>query len=41
MFLEAMRHTVHRRAAWLTGDDLDLVMGRAFCYWIGWKLPET
>ena len=25
---------------WLTGHDLELVMGRAFCDWIGWKLPE-
>ena len=24
---------------WLTGNDLDLVMGRAVCNWIGWKLP--
>jgi predicted TIM-barrel fold metal-dependent hydrolase len=24
---------------WLTGNDLELVMGRAFCDWIGWKLP--
>ena len=23
---------------WLTGTDLDLVMGRAFCDWIGWKV---
>ena len=21
---------------WLKGADLDLVMGRAFCAWIGW-----
>jgi predicted TIM-barrel fold metal-dependent hydrolase len=26
---------------WLTGGDLDLVMGRAFCDWIGWKTPTT
>ena len=26
---------------WLTGHDLELVMGRAFCDWIGWKLPGT
>ena len=24
---------------WLKGKDLDLVMGRALCDWIGWKLP--
>jgi predicted TIM-barrel fold metal-dependent hydrolase len=24
---------------WLKGHDLDLVMGRALCDWIGWKLP--
>lgn len=24
---------------WLTGGDLDLVMGRALCDWIGWDLP--
>jgi predicted TIM-barrel fold metal-dependent hydrolase len=26
---------------WLTGHDLELVMGRAFCDWIGWKVPAT
>ncbi|HEX3883400.1 MAG TPA: amidohydrolase family protein [Stellaceae bacterium] len=25
--------------SWLKGRDLDLVMGRALCDWIGWKLP--
>ena len=25
--------------AWLKGRDLELVMGRALCDWIGWKLP--
>ena len=24
---------------WLKGRDLELVMGRALCDWIGWKLP--
>ena len=24
---------------WLTGGDLELVMGRALCQWIGWELP--
>ena len=24
---------------WLSGRDLELVMGRAVCDWIGWKLP--
>src|SRR6266849_9816541 len=24
---------------WLTGNDRDLVMGRAVCEWIGWKHP--
>jgi len=24
---------------WLTGRDLDLVMGRAVCDWVGWTLP--
>ena len=24
---------------WLKGRDLELVMGRAVCDWIGWKLP--
>jgi predicted TIM-barrel fold metal-dependent hydrolase len=24
---------------WLTGNDLELVMGRALCNWIGWDLP--
>ena len=24
---------------WLKGGDLELVMGRALCDWIGWKLP--
>ena len=25
---------------WLKGRDLDLVMGRALCNWLGWNLPE-
>jgi predicted TIM-barrel fold metal-dependent hydrolase len=25
---------------WLKGRDQELVMGRALCDWIGWKLPE-
>ena len=24
---------------WLKGDDLELVMGRGVCDWLGWKLP--
>ncbi len=24
---------------WLKGRDLELVMGRAVCDWVGWKLP--
>jgi predicted TIM-barrel fold metal-dependent hydrolase len=24
---------------WLAGDDLDWVMGRALCEWLGWALP--
>lgn len=24
---------------WLRGDDLELVMGRALCDWLGWRLP--
>ena len=24
---------------WLSGQDLELVMGRAVCEWLGWKLP--
>ena len=24
---------------WLSGDDLDLVMGRALCEWVGWEIP--
>jgi len=24
---------------WLTGRDLELVMGRALCDWLGWNLP--
>jgi hypothetical protein len=24
---------------WLKGRDLELVMGRALCDWIGWKVP--
>ena len=23
---------------WLTGEDLDLVMGRGLCAWLGWPL---
>lgn len=26
---------------WLKGADLELVMGRALCDWIGWKLPAA
>jgi len=26
---------------WLTGRDLELVMGRAVCDWIDWKLPRA
>jgi predicted TIM-barrel fold metal-dependent hydrolase len=26
---------------WLTGPDLDLVMGQAFCDWIGWDVQAT
>jgi hypothetical protein len=26
---------------WLSGNDLELVMGRAFCDWIGWDLPPA
>ncbi|HWI14208.1 MAG TPA: amidohydrolase family protein [Burkholderiales bacterium] len=26
---------------WLKGRDLELVMGRALCEWVGWKLPVT
>ncbi len=25
--------------AWLAGDDLEWVMGRALCEWLGWPLP--
>jgi len=25
---------------WLTGRDKELVMGRAVCDWLGWKLPQ-
>jgi predicted TIM-barrel fold metal-dependent hydrolase len=32
MFTEELR--------WLKGRDLELVMGRALCDWIGWKLDE-
>jgi hypothetical protein len=24
---------------WLRGRDLELVMGRAVCDWLGWPLP--
>jgi len=24
---------------WLTERELDLVMGRAVCEWVGWNLP--
>jgi hypothetical protein len=24
---------------WLKGRDLELVMGRAVCDWLGWNLP--
>ncbi len=25
--------------SWLTEQDKELIMGRALCNWIGWKLP--
>jgi hypothetical protein len=25
---------------WLKGRDLELVMGRAVCDWLGWKIPS-
>jgi hypothetical protein len=24
---------------WLSASDKDLIMGRALCDWLGWKLP--
>jgi hypothetical protein len=24
---------------WLRGDDLEWVMGRGICEWLGWPLP--
>jgi hypothetical protein len=24
---------------WLTPKDKELIMGRALCRWLGWKLP--
>jgi len=24
--------------SWLTHDDLEWIMGRALCEWIGWKI---
>jgi hypothetical protein len=24
--------------SWLTRDDLEWIMGRALCKWIGWKI---
>jgi len=33
----SVRNAVHGRAAWLKGRDLELVMGRAVCDWLGWK----
>lgn len=32
MFTEEMR--------WMTGDDLEWIMGRGVCEWLGWPLPE-
>ena len=26
---------------WLKGTDLELVMGQAFCDWIGWESPRS
>ncbi len=25
---------------WLTGEDLEWVMGRGICEWLGWPLPK-
>lgn len=32
MFTEELR--------WLTGDDLEWIMGRGVCEWLGWPLPS-
>ncbi len=37
--LPAMRHDVHRGIAVAPGRDNELVMGRAFCEWLGWNPP--
>lgn len=26
---------------WLTSDDLELIMGRALCEWVGWPAPDA
>jgi hypothetical protein len=25
---------------WLVAHDKELIMGRALCNWLGWKLPD-
>jgi hypothetical protein len=36
-----VRDHVHEELPWLKGRDLELVMGRALCDWIGWNLPAN
>jgi hypothetical protein len=26
---------------WLTGEDLERVMGRGVCEWLGWPVPKS
>ena len=37
-----MRFTVHTdlMRPWLKGEDLEWVMGRGVCEWLGWRLPS-
>ena len=35
---ECVRMFTHE-LPWLEGRDLELVMGKAVCDWLGWKLP--
>ena len=39
LLLAPVRDLLHRGTAWLKGKDLENVMGRGVCQFLGWKLP--
>jgi len=34
-------HLFTEHFTWLKGDDLERVMGRGVCEWLGWPLPAS